>query len=195
MKIRINNKQTKIKPASELTVKEYIELFDRLNEKSTEIDIFTNYVSIVTGYQVYTILKLNFDTHSFRRLTAYIGEIYAPKSFPELKTFTYLKTGEIFFQKKIEWRTLGIRKLLEAKKSDNQLELVVYLLSIIVSKDYDSDTIEEIYSELMDYRATDMYGFAVFFFKKLMSGSKHETNFLRLLLKKVSTNIQKLSNK
>lgn len=195
MKVKINNKNHEIKTASELTVKEYIQFFDIVNENSGNIEKLAAYISVLTGENYFNVQNIKFDSHSLRRLSSYIGEIQQPEKMRIIDNFYYKKTGKRIFQKLVNWRALGVRSLLELRKTDNSLELAVYLLAIIISGDFDSEKIEEIYNELQEYNAISVFGFAIFFLLRLSNGKKSDPNYLNLLLIKVSINIQKLLNK
>lgn len=191
MKIKINNKSYKIKPASEMTVKEYISLFDGLEEETSSLEMLIKYISITLNIKYNHVADINIDGNTLRRLFAYVGEITSIEDIPESKEFYHKKTGKTIYQKSLNWRTIGVRKLLEDRKTDNYSEQIVYLLAIYLSDDYDNEKIEEIYSELQDYNALDVFGFVIFFFKKLQNGKSSGKNYLRRLLKKVSISIAK----
>ena len=191
MKIKINNKNHKIKPASEMTVKEYITLFDGIEKELSGLEMLIRYISITTENKYKHIADININEATIRRLFAYVGEISQAKNMPESKEFYYKKTAKTLYQKSLNWRTIGVRKLLEERKTDNQLELAVYLLAIYISTDYDNEKIEEIYQELQNYNAISVFSFVIFFFKKLHPGKNSDRSFLKLLRKKVSTNTVK----
>lgn len=191
MKIQINKKDYKIKPASEMSVQEYITFFGKLSEEPTQFEVLIAYVSAITGLNYTDIEKINIDDNSIRRLMVYIGEIQAPNQIKTIDYFYHKKSGKRIYQKTLEWRTFGARKLLEEKRTDNQLELAVYLLAVYVAGNYDAEKIEEIYSELMDYNAVSVFGFVIFFFKRLANGAIQEKSYLKRLILKVFTNILK----
>lgn len=192
MKIKINNKSQKIKPASELTVKEYILVFADLTKKTSNLEILIKYISITTGINYRNVADIDINETALRRLFAYIGEIPNVSDISESKEFYHKYSGKTLYQKSVNWRTVGVRKLLEERKEDNQLKLAVYLLAVYVSNDYDSEQIDKIYNELQDYNAIEVFSFVIFFFKKLFAGKSSGRSFLRMLKKKVSTSIPKL---
>lgn len=190
MKIKINGTNHKIKPASELTVKEYAAI-----DESSGLEFLINYISVITDIPYRNVADISLDKQSIRRLFAYIGQITNLQDMPESNQFYYKKSGKTLYQKSVNWRTLGVRKLLEDRKTDIQIEQMTYLFSIYLSNDYDNDQIEEIYEDLQNYNAIEVLSFVLFFFKKLSGGKKSGNNFLRMLLKKVSINTVKRSNK
>lgn len=181
MRITIDKKNYKIKPATELTVKEYNKFFSTISGTSNS-EYLICYLGVITGLEFSRLNSFNIDDNSFRRLIFYIGQILQPNEIPVSKEFLYRKKSITLNQKSVNWRTLGVRKFLEEKKECNQIEQTVYLLAIYLAKDYDSEKIEEIYQELQDYNAIEVISFSVFFFKKLFNGQKSVTNFLRMLL-------------
>jgi len=195
MKIQINEKSYKLKPASELTVKEYIKLFSLINEKSGQIQILMAYICSISGINYSEAQKINIDENTIRRAFAYIGEINTPDNIPKVDYFYIKKTGKRIWKSTLNWRSLGVRKLLEDRTYDNSLDLAIYLLAIYCDGNYDNENIQEIYNDLQDYRANDVFGFVVFFLQKLSNGKKSEPNYLKKLLTKASINTAKLLNK
>ncbi len=195
MKIKINNKNHKIKPSSELTVKEYTQYFDSLKDDSGNLEKLICYIIAITGLKYNHVADIDINQVTIRRLFAYIGEIPQAKDMPESKEFYYKRTGKTLYQKSVNWRTIGVRKLLEERKTDDPLDQVVYLLAIYLSKDYDHQKIEEIYKELQDYNAVDVLSFVIFFFKKLYHGRNYGRSFLKMLRKKANTKTVKRLSK
>lgn len=195
MNIKINNKSHKIKPASEMTIKEYILFFDGLEKKTSSRTKLIRYISITTGIKYRHVGDINISETSTRRLFAYVGEILSPENIPEAKEFYHKKTGKTLYQKSVNWRAMAVRALLEDRKMGNYLEQIVYLLAIYISSDYDNEKVEEIYNELQDYNAIAVLSFVIFFFKKLHPGKNSGRSFLKTLLKKVSINTVKQSSK
>ena len=195
MKIKINKKNIKIKPASELTVSEYVQIFDKLEDKVNHLEVLIVYLSVTLNLKYNHIADMNINEVSIKRLLAYIGQILQAKDIPVSKEFYYKKTGKILYQKSLNWRTIGVRKLLEERKTDNQLEQIVYLLAIYLSNDYDNEKIEEIYQDLQSYNAIEVLGFVIFFFKKLHNGRSSGKGSFRMLLRNLRTNTVKPLNK
>ena len=195
MKIQINEKSYKLKPASELTVKEYIKLFSLINEKSGQIQILMAYICSISGINYSEAQKINIDENTIRRAFAYIGQINTPDNIPKVDYFYIKKTGKRIWKSTLNWRSLGVRKLLEDRTYENSLDLAIYLLAIYCDGNYDNENIQEIYNDLQDYRANDVFGFVVFFLQKLSNGKKSEPNYLKKLLTKASINTAKLLNK
>ena len=195
MKIEISGKKYEIKTASELTVKEYVYFFSGITETSKESDIFIRYISAVTGLDFLNVCKIDIDEHSIRRMLAYVGEIKNPMQLNTIDYFYIKNTGRKLYQKNVNWRSLGTRKMLEDKHLETGLELAVYLLAIYIDGTYDNENIEQIYSDLQNYNAISVFGFVWFFFQKLQNGKKQETNFLKMLMTKAAINTAKLLSK
>ena len=195
MNIKINNKDYEIKPADQLTVKEYVDFFSRIGDKASEIEVLICYIATITGLSYKSVADVSIFGTSIRRLMAYIGTIQQANEIPISKEFYHKRTGKTLYQNTVNWRSLGARKLLEDRAADTQIEQAVYLLAVYISGDYDDDKINKIYEELQDYNAIDVLSFVIFFFKKLMIGEKPDKNFLQRLRKKVGISILKRSKK
>ncbi len=195
MNIKINKKTYKIKPASELTVSEYLAYFSKIKEYSGSLGRLMHYLCAITGLSYNNIADIKIDPDSIRRIFAYIGDIYHVSDIPESKVFYHRKSGKTLYQKSVNWRAIGARKMLEDRKAETQIEQAVYLLSIYIAGNYDAEKTEEIYQELQDYNAIEVLSFSVFFFKNLYSGKKSGGNFLKRLLRNLSTNTPKQLSK
>lgn len=169
MIVNINNKKHKIKPASELTVKEYIDYFSSINEQSGIFDQLMYYLSTITGLTYNEMLDIDISNRDISRISAYIGNITDVELMVESDEFYHKKSGRTIYKNSLKWRTLGARVMLEEKKLNNHLEQCVYLLACYIGG-YDAEKVSAIYDELQDYRAVDVFGFIVFFFKKLLNG-------------------------
>lgn len=191
MNIKINKKTYKIKPASELTVSEYLTYFSKIKEDSNYLDKLICYLCAITGLSYNNVADINIDQDSIRRIFAYIGDIYHVNDIPESKVFYHRKSGKTLYQKSVNWRAIGARKMLEDRKAETQIEQAVYLLSIYIAGNYDVEKTEEIYQELQNYNAIEVLSFSVFFFKSLYSGKKSGGNFLKRLLRNRSINTPK----
>jgi hypothetical protein len=189
MNIKINNKDYKIKSALELTVKEYVEIFNGITEESSQYDILIRYISVVTGLPYRNVADISISPNSIRRLFAYIGEIPQVKDMPELKQFYYKRKGRMLYRSYENWRTLGVMRMIEQKKVDTQIEQAVYLLAIYLTEDYDNDKVNKVYEDLQSYNAIEVLGFIIFFFKNLYNGEKTNQNSSKKHKKKASTNI------
>jgi hypothetical protein len=188
MNIRINKKKHTIKPASELTISEYIEFFEKFKPETKSIGVMVNYLTVTLKLDYLTIANLGIDKNTARRFFAYIGEIQEASKIEVSDQFYYKRTGKVFYQKSMNWRTAGVMQLIEERNETNQTKLAVYLLAVYISQDYDVEKISRIYEELQDYRAIDVLSFVIFFFKKLYNGKKQKTNFFRRLLSRRNTN-------
>lgn len=189
MKIKINNKDFEIKPATELTVKEYVDIFR--NSSGNDFEMLIKYISVVTNVPHGDVSKINIDANTIRRLLAYIGKIKKANEIEQTKEFYYRKFGKTLYQKTIDWQTLGARGMIESFQAETQAEQAVYLLAIYIQENYDKDKVDEIYEDLQSYNANEVLGFIVFFFRKLYSGKKKESGFLNRFLKKRKTNTRK----
>lgn len=172
MEIKINNKSHKIKFASQLTAGEYIKYMESLSDTRGSYEQLINYIAIVTGMTCKDTSMVDIDDNSIRRLSTWIGNVPQINEIPELDRFYYKRKGRTIYRGTLNWRTLGARKMLEEKGMENSMEQAVYLLAVYVSGDYDNEKVERIYNELLDYDAMDVFGFIVFFFKKLTIGMK-----------------------
>lgn len=194
MKIKINNISHKIKPASELTISEYVKIFEGL-DSTNNLEMLIRYIAVTTGNIYKDVADINMNEKSIRRLFAYIGKAQLANDIPISKEFYHKKSGKTLYRKSVDWRTIGARKLLEDRKAESQVEQAVYLLAVYLSGDYDSEKIEEIYIELQDYIAIDVLSFIIFFFRKLHHGKSSGSNFFQRLKRKVSTNTPKQLSK
>lgn len=194
MKIKINNISHKIKPASELLISEYVKIFEGL-DSTNNLEILIRYIAVTTGNIYKDVAGINMNEKTIRRLFAYIGKASLANEIPENKEFYHKRSGKTLYQKSVDWRTLGARKLLEERKAESQIEQAVYLLAVYLSNDYDSEKVEEIYIELQDYNAIDVLSFIIFFFKKLHLGKNSGNSFFQRLRKKANTNTPKQLNK
>lgn len=189
MNIKINNKKCEIKPASELTVKEYIELFDRFDPKTKNFGILIDYISVTLGLEYKNVADVKMNQRTIRRLFAYIGEIKLAKDMQVSKEFYYKKTGKKYYQSVVNWQSVGVRRMMEERDEKNQLKIAVYLLAILIQDNYDYKKTEAIYEDLQDYNAVDVFSFVIFFFINLYNGKKQDTNFLRRLMRKLIISI------
>lgn len=201
MNIEINNKKYKIKPASELTVKEYIDFFGNISQEPSQMEVIICYIAALTGLSFKEITSVSIDDNSLRRISVYIGQIKGPNDLETKFSFYYRETAKYLYKETLNWRTLGARKLKEDREKlienpesvKSQLELAVYLLAVYVSGNFDAEEIEKIYKNLYKYNAFNVFGFIVFFFKGLSNGKISGINFLRMLATKAGIYIlQKL---
>jgi hypothetical protein len=190
MNVEINKKKYLIKPASELTVKEYITFFTSISPEPKEKEVIICYLAAITGLSFKEINSVSMNSNTLRRLSAYIGKIKWIEQFENKSFFYYRKIGKKLFKEKIEWRTLGARRMIEERQATNQLELAVYLLAIYIDEEYNQESIEEIYNDLQNYNAIAVFSFVIFFFKSLMNGKSSGRNYIKTLLKKALTSIR-----
>ncbi len=192
MNVEINKKKYKIKPASELTVREYITFLTSISENPKEMEVIICYIASITGLSFKDITSVNIDKTSLRRISVYIGEIVIPDKLKGLDSFYYRKPNKKIYKRNINWRSFGVRQLIEDRKADNNMDLAVYLLAIYIDGNYDNEQIEEIYKDLQDYNAASVFGFVLFFFKSLSNGKISVANYLRLQATKAKISTQKL---
>lgn len=190
MNIEINNQKYRIKPATELTVKEYIAFFTTISPEPKEKEVIICYLAAITGLEFKEINSVSMDSHSLRRLSVYIGPIKWIEQMENCHYFYYRKLSKRIYKETLNWRTLGARRMIEDRQASNQLELAVYLLAIYVNGKYDQEAIEEIYNDLMSYNAISVFSFVIFFFKSLMNGKVSGIDYIKLLLTKALINIR-----
>lgn len=167
MKIEINKKEYNVKPITELTISEYVSYMKSIEKSSGNYEQLINYLSVVLGLEVGTLENINISDKSINRLLAYIGTVQPIDIMPPTDKFYYKRKGRTIYRNSTEWRTLGARKMLEERNLKTIFEQSVYLLACYISRDYDYDNIENIYNDLQDYNAIEVYSFIVFFLKRL----------------------------
>lgn len=172
MNITINKQEHKIKFSEQLTAGEYAVYMGSLTKKSGDYDCLIKYISAVTGVSIHDTYTVDMPDESIRRLTSYIGMVKSVDEFERKDSFYYKRKGRHIYATSLHWRTLGARKLLEEKELNNQYEQAIYLLAAYLSDNYDYEQTDKIYSDLLNDDASNVYGFIIFFFNKLRSGSK-----------------------
>jgi len=183
MRIKLNNREHTIKPASLLTVREYI----KLSEKASYSLI--DYLSVVTGKRFGAIAETKISNRSIKKLYAFIGGVTPFDNFMKQTSIkrSYPFDGKVFNYEDLDYETLGVRMLMEQKASDidNIIELVVYLLAVLIEKTYDSEKVEKIYNQLLDANYIDTFEYACFFFKKFKNGLSKGSGSLITRLKEL----------
>jgi hypothetical protein len=190
MNVEINNQKYRIKPASELTVNEYIKFFSIISVEPKEKEVIICYLAAITGLDFKEINSVSMDSHSLRRLSVYIGPIHWIDKIENCHYFYYRKTAKRIYKENLNWRTLGVRRMIEDRQASNQLELAVYLLAIYIDGKYDQESIEEIYNDLLNYNAISVYSFIIFFFTNLMNGKISVLSSIRLQAIRALINIR-----
>ena len=190
MNVEINKQKYRIKPATELTVKEYISFFSNISKEPKEKEVIICYLAAITGLDFKEINSVSMDSHSLRRLLVYIGPIKCIDQMQNCHYFYYRKLSKRIYKENLNWRTLGVRRMIEDRQATNQLELAVYLLAIYINGKYDQEAIEEIYNDLLTYNAISVYSFVIFFFKNLMNGKVSVLSSIRLRVIKALINIR-----
>jgi len=192
MKVILNNKKYKIKTSSNLTVKEYIEM-----SKFEQINI-ANYISVVTGLRVLDIAMSSLPLRKTRRLVKYIGKLQTFRQLEkESKKVTMIYfDNETIKKEYISYDTLGTRILYEQKakelyssessENEKMLQLIIYSLAVVLSKNYDASKTNEVYSKLLKCSYLDIFPFAIFFFRKLTNGQNKGRKLLKTLRKAIS---------
>jgi len=170
MKIKLNNKSYKIKPAENLTVKEYRDFFSKFDNKKSSLHSVINYLSVVTGLEFGELSKINIDTKTLSRITYYIGSIRPINNLKSVEKFAF--SGQIFEKNKLDWESVGVRLLMSENKSENVIELMTYLLAILIENNFDAEKVNEIYEQLLNENALSVLCFSTFFFQNLLNGLK-----------------------
>lgn len=186
MKIQINKELVEIKTALNLNVKEYCELQERITQGMNGIDLLIQYLSVVTGIKASKYANIHIEDKTIERLIAYIGII--PEDFTPSELFYYKRDGKTLYAKTLNWRTLGVRSMMEHRKEENVYKLMVYQLALYLSGNYDNEKVEQIYNELQDYNAIDVFSFITFFLLNCKSTDKKGINNFQRLLKKAGIN-------
>lgn len=187
MKIQINNKLIEIKTAANLTVNEYCELQGRITNEMGNIDLLIEYISVVTGLQASKVLRLNIDEKTILRLINYIGVIQ--ETFEQSNQFYYKKQVRTIYAKTLNWRTMGVRAMMENNEEENPYKLMVYQLALYLSGDYDNEKVTEIHEDLQSCNAIEVFSFISFFLFSSKITGKSGTNSFQNLLRKVGISI------
>ena len=200
MKIKLNRKKIRIKPFSNLTVKEYIKFWDSYNaeiEKHKDIKVIRLvmiYLSIITRVDFSNILEDNISDIDILRIYSYIGNPVWISDIERTFSFHYKETGLILHQYQ-KWQAVGTRLMMQEFKSQNVIELTTYLLAIAIQNDFDSEKTNEVYKKLLNYNAIDVLSFAYFFFQKVLNGFTPVNRFLKMRDIIQTMNIRRLFNK
>jgi len=219
MKIKINGTKHKLRPVSEMTAKQYIDLNSRLGEKTDTYKLIMYSIAVMTGNTIKSVNQININDTNLRRLMAYVGTPYHLQTMPKKETFYYSFNGKTYFRREMDWQTMGIRhmlqnfvdpygseieaiktkldtlnieidqkeisqinkdiKLMERAQHNDPLEQMIYLLAIMVSDTYDAESTQEVYERLLNHRYEEVFGFALFFFRKRQGGMKRERGFFK----------------
>lgn len=166
MKLKLNNEYYEIKPASELTVKEYLQLAQM--DFKGNIDFVLNYLAITLNVQFSEVLKYKLDNSTLVRILSFIGII---ESYEEIKKHELSKSfyfdGKIKPVSKMDIYAVGVRWLMESKIELNNVEHSVYLLSILLLDEFDRDRAESNYNSLLELNYLRVLPLAAFFLKSL----------------------------
>ena len=190
MKISINGKRHSVKPASLMTVKEYIEFFDLWEYGMNDLRLVVLYLSITLKIDMKSILGINISDINIRRLMAYIGQIQDINNLSKIDTsrFVYYNSGKILLRRNMRWRSLGVRLMLQDRKTESPLELMAYFLAILIGGCTDAEKVEKVYANILEHNAVDVFPFAAFFFLRLQNGSNFVTRFLKQIRSLVRIN-------
>jgi len=176
MKIKLNKITHEIKPASELTVKEYLQLAQM--DFKGNIDFVLNYLSITLNVQFSEVLKYKLDNSTLVRIISFIGII---ESYEEIKKHELPKSfyfdGKIKPVSKMDVYPVGVRWLIESKTGLNSVEHSVYLLAILMLNEFDRDKAEENYAALLELNYLRVLPLAAFFLKSLQKITSKEKRF------------------
>lgn len=182
MKLRLNGKKVFVKTASNMTVTEYINYFSKIKEGDDIFSATLLYLSSIFPDLTFAdILYDEISDETIRKINAYCELPIPVDQLPETNEFYYGYTGQRFTQN-LNWRAVGVRLELRKSKNKNKCteELIVYLLAILITDNFDSDQIEKSYQRLLNYNAVDVFSFGYFFFQKLANGSPNATIFSKL---------------
>lgn len=186
MNIRINGKKHKVKPASILTAKEYIEL------SKIESPNITDYLKIVSRETFGSIMNIRANKTTLRRLHAFVGTVKNSKELINDRKRYFVFKNKAYNIEKIDCETLGCRLMIEnkSKQTQNIYELSLYLLSIVVVDNYDSEQADSVYCSLLDLGYLDVLPPALFFFRKLTNGYSFGTRLLSRISEIFTTNMR-----
>lgn len=197
MKITLNGKKHELKPLSNLTVAEYMQLAKIQEEKGDNYDPILDPVAMQVGMTFNEIAQNNIDNKTALRIASFLGGIKPLKDFYQEKIeANHFAFGSKMIDKRyVNWQAVGVRNgiQLRTKKTENEIELTVYGLAIMLTKTYDADAIEETYNKLLIMNYEDVLTFAGFFLCNILIFNKHEPNYLRRLMSLVKTSIVRLS--
>lgn len=183
MNITIQGNKHKVKPSALMTVEEYIKFFGLIKKGINDLRAILLYLHVIFDIDFNKVLTIKIDSKSLMRISAYIGLI---KSIDQIaaenkNVFIYNNTGKLYERLKINYRTVGVRLMLQERKTDNELELMVYLLAILIGGTNDSEKVEEVYNNLLNHNAIEVFSFTSFFFVNLQSGLSLGTRFMQLI--------------
>lgn len=191
MKLKLNGKNHYIKSGEMLTVAEHIDFLSRIDPDVSKTDrmIFT-YISVVAGVEFDDIVKVNISSRASYLVLSFLNKIKLPDQMDESEEFYFGWSGQRFIRKKIEWRNAGVRMLMGERKHPNTLDAMVYLLAILISKNYDPKIVQENYERLLKCNAIDVFSFTNFFFRSFKGGWKSEPKLLRMLKRLLFRNMR-----
>jgi len=196
VKIKLNKITHEIKPASELTVKEYLQ-FVRIDGQGRiimrnfkgYIDYVLTYLSITLNVKFSEILRYKLDNSTIVRILSFIGII---ESYEEIKKHELPKSfyfdGKIKQIAKMDIYPVGVRWLMESKIELNNVEHSVYLLSILLLDEFDRDRAESNYNSLLELNYLRVLPLAAFFLRNLQKIMNKEKKFSSLRIVAFITN-------
>lgn len=184
MKILINNNPVKLKPANDLTCKEYIDI---LNYKNISI---IEYIAYFSGYTPEQVKHSKIKTKDLNKIAYLVGQLQNLESFFEIKQ---IPENISICGKKYEYKNLidlcesvGARILyteFEKNKQKVDFENIIYLLAIVLDGSLDNESTNRTYENLLKENYTDCFPYAAFFLAEFQKTSSKELNFFKKLKK------------
>ncbi len=172
-KVRINGEPVSLPFASELTVKDYIEISER--EKFTVMDFISMFARMTYTH----VLNSNINDYSLRIIIDTIKQIKPFDYYTSLPRQDFFKfRGKIIDLKTLNNEAVGLRLLVEqnADKLNTAPRTALYVFSCLLSKDFDAGQADEIQAELMLYTADSVFRAAGFFLKRFSDGYNNGGN-------------------
>lgn len=199
MQITLNDIKYNIKPLSNLTTSEYIELAKLQAEKGERFDPTIDSLAILTGLEFGVIAASSMSPDTVRRIREFLGDIHALEEFyanKEIKRY-FLFRKRMIDKADVNWQSVGARHAVAQRstKTKNEIELTVYGLAAMLSSTYDADEIEVDYDELMSMNYSEVLTFAAFFLPSLLNGRSNAPRLLVIMRNKLKTIIRKLLTK
>ncbi len=196
MQITLNGIKYNIKPLSNLTTSEYIELAKLQAEKGEHFDPTIDSLAILTGLEFGVIAGSSMSSDTVRRVREFLGDIHTLEEFyanKEIKRY-FLFRKRMIDKADVNWQSVGARHAVAQRstKTKNEIELTVYGLAAMLSSTYDADDIEADYEELMSMNYIEVLTFAAFFLPSLLNGKSNVPRLLAITLNKLKTIIRKL---
>lgn len=192
--IRINGKKKSLKPFKDITVKEYIDLAKRIEEKKS-FDIL-DYISIILNVDYEQ--AMNYEIKNLNLIIKMIGEMYVilgnnPRQpglnyIEDIKPNFYFSTNnKIYDLRKYKTNRVGHRIIIEKQieQEKTYLELYIYSLALVLSDSFDYDEIEEMKEKLYNENALKVLSLGAFFFDNILNSESYATKIFKRFLRKL----------